>query len=107
MEKYGAALTDVGVPLSAAPLGLMRIEYDVPANTAIGSYATTFYSTPDFSDGDFVNPGSIYSGDYSAVGTIGGAINVVPTPEPASIVFMVLGAFGLLGFARLRTRRTL
>jgi PEP-CTERM motif len=32
-------------------------------------------------------------------------VNVVATPEPASVVMMALGAIGLLGFRRLRSRQ--
>jgi len=36
---------------------------------------------------------------------VGGVITVVPIPEPSSVVLMVLGAVGLFGVRRLRTRR--
>jgi hypothetical protein len=106
---------NVGIALSSTPLGLMRVEYDVPADTAVGSYALTFNQdpVPNGLDGhqgdifaDFVDTTSIFdNNDIFSPAVINGAINVVPTPEPSSVVLMVLGAVGWVGLGWRRGRR--
>lgn len=105
-ENYDVPNTNFGFPLSSTPLGLMRVEYDVPANTAIGSYALTLNQTPydnNVENGDFVNTTSYSNSDFFMPSAINGAINVVP--EPSSVVMMVLGAIGFLGLGWRRARR--
>jgi hypothetical protein len=103
VENSDEPNTNVGVPLSATPLSLMGVEWDVPANSALGSYAMLF--TQNTSGYDFVETTSYSSGNYFLPNVINGAINVVPSPEPSSIVMMVLGTLGLIGLGLRRARR--
>jgi hypothetical protein len=90
--------------VAGTPLGLLRVQYSVPANTT-GSFPLTIV------DG-FTDPvnGSIWgdSGDNVNLPLLAsGAINVAPaaiTPEPSSLLLLVLGAVGLFGVRRLRSR---
>jgi len=102
VENSDTPLTNVGVALSSTELGLMRILYDVPANSPIGSYAMTF--TQNTAGYDYVETTSYSSANYFLPSVINGAINVV-TPEPGSVVMIALGAIGLIGLGLRRARR--
>lgn len=89
--------------VAGTPLGLLRIEYSVPANTT-GTFPLTVV------DG-YQDPanGSIWGDSGFNVNLpllASGAITVAPvaTPEPSSLLLLVLGAVGLFGIRRLRSR---
>jgi hypothetical protein len=90
--------------LSATPLGLLRVEYEVPAGTAMGSYALTFNqdnpNTDPFSDYVDTTSNSDMDNSFSPGAVVDGAI--VVTPEPGSVVLLLLGAIGLFFAARRR-----
>jgi len=102
-ENDDSPNTNVGVALSSTMLGMERIEYDVPANSPLGSYALTFNQNTN--TGDYVETTSISSSNFFLPAVVTGAINVVQSPEPTSVVLMVLGAVGLVGFGWRRARR--
>jgi len=97
--------TGSGVPLSATLLGLMRIEYNIPAGSPAGTYPLTFTPAVNGGGGNFYDNVSVLDSNYHLPGSlINGAI-VIQTPEPSSIVMMVLGAIGLVGLGVRRARR--
>ena len=100
--------TNAGVALSSTLLGLMRIEYNVPAGSAAGTYPLTFTPAVNGGGGNFYDNVSVLDSNYLLPGSlINGSIIVqpAPTPEPSSIVMMVLGAMGLIGIGVRRARR--
>jgi hypothetical protein len=105
------AITAPGNPIVAGvPLGLVRIQYDIAAGTPVGSYGMTinvFPNDPNANISSFASNYQLQSAAAAALtpSVINGAINVVPAPEPSSIVLLVLGAVGLFGFRRLRARQ--
>jgi len=87
-------------------LGLLQVEYVIPGMTT-GSYPL-YIGTPNT---DYANQNvqSIWSDTWNnnnVPAVVNGAINIVaaPTPEPSSLVLLVLGAVGLFGIRRLRSR---
>ena len=88
---------------AGSPLGLLRVEYSIPANTT-GVFPLTQvdgYQDPAY--------GAVWGDNNSNVNLplfVDGAITVNPvaTPEPSSLVLLVLGAVGLFGVRRLRSR---
>ncbi|HEX4144281.1 MAG TPA: PEP-CTERM sorting domain-containing protein [Pirellulales bacterium] len=96
---------------------LEQVYYDVPAGTPAGVYALTFDTNPVFNSisnpggdqgADFLNlVSNIDTNSYVSPGTtIFGAIDILAIPEPSSVVLMILGAIGLLGFAARRVSMT-
>ena len=97
--------SDAGTTLAAgASLGLLRVEYSVPANTTGVFPLTVVDGTQNPSNG------SIWGDSQFNVNIpllASGAITVSPaaiTPEPSSLLLLVLGAVGLFGVRRLRSR---
>ena len=86
---------------------LFQVYYDIPAGTPIGTYAITIDTTSYATDpnGAWVNLVSPSTTTFSSPGSfVQGAI-VVQGPEPASVVLMLFGAIGLIGFGIRRARR--
>jgi hypothetical protein len=87
--------------VSGTPLGLMRVEYVIPGGTPVGTVFPLTLGTPtngatvagSWGDNQF-NP--------NTPTYVNGSITV--TPEPTSMVLFVLGAIGLFGIRRLRSR---
>jgi hypothetical protein len=95
---------------------LEQVYYDIPAGTAVGNYSLTFDTNAPFNSisnpagdpsADFLNLiSNANTNSYVTPGTtVAGSINIVQTPEPTSVVLMVLGAIGLFGFGVRRARR--
>jgi hypothetical protein len=94
---------------------LEQVYYDIPANTPVGSYALTFNTDAPGNalqgDGgaDFLNLVSNTNGtSYTTPGTTTSGAFVVTAavvPEPTSVVLMLLGAIGLIGFGLRRARQ--
>ncbi|HEX4146268.1 MAG TPA: PEP-CTERM sorting domain-containing protein, partial [Pirellulales bacterium] len=88
-----------------------QVYYDIPAGTPVGSYSLTLDQNSLATDpgADFVNLiSNSNTVAYFSPGTaINGAIvvNAAVIPEPASVVLMVLGSIGLIGFGLRRARR--
>jgi len=103
-EAANSDLTNSGTATLGAALGLMHVVYNVPAGTPVGDYALTFNQDDPNVDpfADFTSPTNTSAVDTSPFSAPSGAIHV--TPEPSSIVMLILGAVGLFGFRRLRTR---
>ena len=89
------------MPLSSTLLGLERIEYSV-APDFVGTAALTFNQSA-VPSGDFVETTSNTTSNYFLPAVVNGAI--VVTPEPGSLVLMLLGAAALFGFGWLRRHR--
>jgi len=90
--------------VAGTPLGLLRVEYSVPANTT-GSFPLTIIDS--FQDPAFGSVWGDSGGNVNLPLLASGAINVAPaaiTPEPSSLLLLVLGAVGLFGVRRLRSR---
>jgi hypothetical protein len=104
-------LTNTGtVSLAANTVySLEQVYYDIPAGTAVGSYSLFFDQNSLATDpgADFVNliSNSNTVSYFSPGSVVNGAINVVPLPEPASVVLMIFGAIGLIGLGLRRARR--
>jgi len=88
----------------ATQYGLMQLEFTVPAGTAAGAYTMSFNTDDPNTDGDWVD---IISKSDTAVVSPGLSVNgaIVVTPEPASVLMMVIGAVGLIGIGLRRARR--
>jgi hypothetical protein len=93
---------------------LMQIYFTVAPGTGPGSYALTFDTNAPYNDasgqtgndpsGDFVNLVSTSNlTSYAETATTFGSINIVP--EPTSVVLMLFGAIGLIGYGVRRNRR--
>ncbi|HEX4142171.1 MAG TPA: PEP-CTERM sorting domain-containing protein [Pirellulales bacterium] len=113
-----ADLTNTGTVTLAAhtTYSLEQVYYEIPANIPIGFWPLTFdtdapydsISNPSGDRGaDFVNlVGNADTNSYVSPGTtFDGGFEFIPTPEPASVVLLILGTLGLLGFRCLRTSR--
>jgi len=91
----------------------MQVYYTVAPGTLPGSYAITFNTNAPFNS--ISNPGGDPTADfvslaannntngYVQTNSIAGSINI--TPEPASVVMMLFGAVGLIGYGLRRARR--
>ncbi len=91
--------------MAGTPLGLMRVEYSIPAY-AFGSFPLTIVTA-------VTDPmwGSIWGDSQFNVNiplVVSGSITVAsaPTPEPSSIVLLVLGAVGFAGTWSRRAHRS-
>jgi hypothetical protein len=93
---------------TATILGLERIQYTVDPGTAAGTYAMTI----NINSGSDDSLTSAFASEY-ALGingnsvlpnVVNGAI-VVGAPEPASVVLMLFGAIGLIGYGLRRARK--
>jgi hypothetical protein len=93
-EPNGAATT-----LAGTPLGLLQVEYSIPANYT----GTVALSLPD-GNSDVAYGALFLDSSYSPdiPNLVNGSITV--TPEPSSVVMLILGAVGLFGIRRLRAR---
>jgi hypothetical protein len=106
-------ITSSGVVTLAANTvySMEQVYYDIPAGTPVGSYSLTLDQNSLATDpgADFVNLiSNSNTVAYFSPGTaINGAIvvNAAVIPEPASVVLMVLGSIGLIGFGLRRARR--
>ena len=95
------AATNAGTTLTAGtPLGLLRVEYSIPANF-IGTVPIDIAISPD-STVPAVWADSAFNTNTPLV--VNGSITVSYPPEPSSLVLLVLGALGL-AFHRLVNRR--
>jgi len=96
-----SSTTNAGTTLTAGtPLGLLRIEFTIPANYT-GSVDLTL-SAP-------TNNGLEWGDTFNNANTpltVNGSITVnsAITPEPSSLVLLLFGAVGLFGIRRLRAR---
>jgi len=104
----GSSDNDVtaGTLLGTTSYGLMQLEFTVPAGTAAGSYTLSFNQDDPNTDGsaDYVDIISKADGNpVSPALAPNGAI--VVTPEPASVLMMIIGAVGLIGVGVRRARR--
>jgi hypothetical protein len=110
--------TNTGTVTMAAntTYSMLQVYYDIPAGTPVGSYSLTFDTNAPFNSisnpggdpvADFLNLiSNANTNSYVSPGTtIAGAINIVQTPEPTSVVLMMLGAIGLIGLGVRRARR--
>jgi len=85
--------------------GLMQLTFTVPPATAAGAYVLSFFQDPGL-NGDWVDTVSKSDGNPVLPALApNGAIVVTPVPEPASVLMMVIGAVGLIGFGVRRARR--
>ena len=84
--------------------GLMQLEFTVPPGTPAGLYPLTFNTDDPNIDGDFVNTVSKSDFTHYRSPDVSVPTYLFVGPEPSSVVMLVLGAAGLLGFHRLRTR---
>jgi len=92
--------TDNGPTLSAgSPLGLLRVEYSIPANF-VGAADLTLITSQPTGNLPAVWGDTAFNANTPLV--VSGSITV--TPEPTSMVLLVLGAIGLFGVRRLRSR---
>jgi len=106
-------LTNTGVASLAANTvySMEQVYYDIPVGTPVGSYSLFFDQNSLSTDpgADFVNLiSNSNTVSYFTPGTaINGALVVtaMPSPEPASVVLMALGAIGLIGLGVRRARR--
>ena len=95
------AATDAGTTLtSGTPLGLLQIEYSIPAHFA-GTVAVDI--TPYAQNQVFGAVWGDTSYDVNFPTIVNGAIIV--TPEPGSLALLLIGAAGWFGIRRLRARR--
>lgn len=96
------AATDNGTVLtSGAPLGLLRIEYSIPAffTGTVDLDITAYAQNQAF--------GAIW-GDTSYNANVPTIVNgsiFIPSPEPGSLALLLIGAAGWFGIRRLRARR--
>jgi hypothetical protein len=102
--------TNTGVTtIGTSPLGLLRIEYDVPGGTPAGTYPITFNQDDPNTSGDpfasFVD--TVSNEDITHLQSPNAFVNgaIVITPEPSSVLLAVLGAVGLIGVGLRRVRR--
>jgi len=92
--------------LTSVPLGIVRIEYSIPAGTPAGTYTLNLVPSNEGGTGtytDTVSASDANTNNYLVPTIIDGAIVVLP--EPGSVVLMVLGAVGLVGIGFRRARR--
>jgi len=91
----------------ATQYGLMQLEFTVPAGTAAGSYVMSFNQDDPSVDGSADYVDIISKADFTGQVSPGLAPNgaIVVTPEPASMLIMVIGAIGLIGVGVRRARR--
>ena len=84
----------------------MQIEFTVPPGTAAGSYVLSTNTDDPSVDGSANYVDIISKSDGNPVSP-GLAPNgaIVVTPEPASVVMMILGAVGMIGVGLRRARR--
>jgi hypothetical protein len=90
-----------GQTVTSAPLGLLRIGYSIPANFV----GTVTLSIPTLEQDPTFGAGYLDSGfNNIEPAIVNGSITVSApaTPEPSSIVLLMLGAIGLFGVRRLR-----
>jgi len=97
--------TGTGVALSASLLGLMRIEYNIPAGSPAGTYPLTFTPAVNGGGGNFTDNVSVLDSNYQLPGSLVNGAIIIQTPEPSSMLMMVLGTVGLIGLGVRRTRR--
>jgi hypothetical protein len=93
--------------LGATGLAMANVVFNVPAGTPAGTYTLVFNQDSTSTDpfADWVNTVSNSdAGQPSPFAAISGSI-VVSTPEPGSVVMLLLGAVGLIGFGVRRARR--
>jgi len=103
-QELSDASSGSAVNLTAgSPLGLLRVEYSIPA----GFTGTVPLSLPDGNSDPAYGAiflDSTYNPDIPALlpGSI--TVNALATPEPSSFVLLILGAVGLFGIRRMRAR---
>jgi len=105
-------LTNSGLSAMAqnAVYSLEQVYYDIPAGTPVGSYALV-WDTNGYANDSGSNFIDLVSNSGTAAyalpgSSINGALVVaLPSPEPSSIVLMLLGVIGLVGFGWRRARR--
>jgi hypothetical protein len=93
--------------LSATLLALMTVSFSVPAGTPAGTYALTFNQndpTSDFTADWYNNVSNSDPGTFSPGAVVNGSI-VVTTPEPSSVLMLLVGAVGLIGIGVRRARK--
>jgi len=92
---------------SAVILGLERIQYTVDPGTAAGTYAMTININSGSDDSLTSAFASNYSFGTNGTPVVPGVLNgaIVITPEPASVVMMLFGAIGLIGYGLRRARK--
>ena len=122
-SAWNSDLTSPGTLVTLVPntvYSLMQVYYHVLPGTQPGSYALTFDTNAPFQDvpgqthndpaADYVNlVSSSIAYDYDETNAINGAIVILPdspatTPEPGSVVLLLLGASALLGIGWRRAR---
>jgi len=104
VQESDNALNGTPTSLTSSPLGIVRFEYSIPAGTPAGTYTLTLVPSNEGGTGTYTDTVSQSDNNSYLVPTIiDGAIVVLP--EPGSVVLMVLGAVGLVGFGFRRARR--
>lgn len=91
--------SDSGTVLSSGtPLGLLRLEYEIPVYF-VGTVSLTIANNA------LLNSWYDANNNFNTPNIVDGSIVVLPLPlpEPGSVVLMAIGGLGLLGFHRLRT----
>jgi hypothetical protein len=95
------AAEGAGASLAAGtPLGLLRVEYSIPANYT-GSVDLTLQAPTNGQEG-WGDSSFSFNTPLTVNGSI--TVNSAITPEPSSLVLLLFGAIGLFGIRRLRAR---
>jgi hypothetical protein len=89
--------------MTSTPLGLMRVEYSIPAFFT-GTADLTITVDPDSPYAAFWDDTRFNSNVPDAVVNGSITVNPVASPEPGSVVLLLLGAVGLFGYRRLRAQ---
>jgi hypothetical protein len=100
-----AAYGGVGYAVAGADMGLLKVSYNVAANTPAGTYNMVFNVNDPNSDAYatyLIDP--TFSTFYPFSATNGSITVLSPVPEPSSMVLTGLAAIGGLGFCRFRRR---